>query len=122
MNLAHHNSIWNTRRGAAFGFSAISQLASDQLQPYLATIVPKLYRYQFDPNLKIQQSMSTIWDQLTKNDKKIIDLYLSEILADIESHMLDPLWRVRESCCLALCDLLKGLRDQQYTEYILLAY
>lgn len=108
MNLAHHNQIWNSRRGAAFGLGAISQLSSDQLQPYLATIAPKLFRYQFDPNPRIQQSMCSIWDQLTKNDKKIIDLYLVEILADLEKHMLDPTWRVRESCCLALCDILKG--------------
>lgn len=108
MNLAHHNSIWNSRRGAAFGLGAISQLSSDQLQPYLAKIVPKLFRYQFDPNPRIQQSMSSIWDELTKSDKKIIDLHLLEILADIEAHMLDPTWRVRESCCLALCDILKG--------------
>ena len=111
MNLAHHNSLWNTRRGAAFGFSAITQLASDQLRPYLPTIVPKLFRYQFDPSAKIQQSMCSILDQLIKKDKKIIDAYLNDILGDLEAHMLDPLWRVRESCCLALCDLLKGGRN-----------
>jgi proteasome component ECM29 len=112
MNLAHHNSIWNSRRGAAFGFSAISKMSSDELQPYLARIVPKLYRYQFDPNVKIQQSMSAIWDSLIKQDnKKIVDLYLAEILGEIEGNMLDPLWRVRESCCNALSDLLKGGRN-----------
>ena len=112
MNLAHHNTIWNTRRGAAFGFSSIAQLASDQLQPYLASIVPKLYRYQFDPNPKIQQSMSAIWSSLIKQDnKKIIDLYLNEILEDLKNNMLSGLWRVRESCCNALTDLLKGGRN-----------
>ena len=75
MNLAHHNSVWNTRRGAAFGFNTIAQLASDQLQPYLANIVPKLYRYQFDPNPKIQQSMLSIWNSLIRQDnKKILEL------------------------------------------------
>ncbi len=110
MNLAHHNSVWNTRRGAAFGFSTISQIASDQLQPYLPTIVPKLYRYQFDPNPKIQQSMTSIWNSLIKQDnKKILDLYLDQILKDLEDNMLAALWRVRESCCNALNDLLKGV-------------
>ena len=108
MNLAHHNSIWNTRRGAAFGFNIISQIARDQLQPFLANIVPKLYRYQFDPNPKIQLSMNSIWNSLIKQDnKKIIDQYLSEILSDLEENMLNNLWRVRESCCNALQDLLK---------------
>ena len=92
MNLAHHNSIWNTRKGAAFGFNTIAEIAREQLQPYLSDIVPKLYRYQFDPNPKIQQSMSSIWDSLIKNDnKKIVDLYLKEILVDIEQNMLSNL-------------------------------
>jgi proteasome component ECM29 len=113
MNLAHYNSIWNTRRGAAFGFSTIANLSSKNLQPYLASIVPKLFRYQFDPNVKIQQSMVSIWTSLIKqaDNKKIVDLYLSEILDDIEQNMLSNLWRVRESCCNALCDLLKGGRN-----------
>jgi proteasome component ECM29 len=112
MNLAHHNSIWNTRRGAAFGFNAISQLSQEQLQPFLALIVPKLFRYQFDPNVKISQSMTAIWNSLIKQDnKKIIDNYLLEILNDIELNMISPVWRVRESCCNALLDLLKGGRN-----------
>jgi len=110
MNLAHHNSIWNTRKGAAFGFNTIADIAREQLEPYLPDIVPKLYRYQFDPNPKIQQSMSSIWDSLIRN-KKVIDLYLKEILADIEQNMLSNLWRIRESCSNALCDLLKGGRN-----------
>jgi proteasome component ECM29 len=112
MNLAHHNSIWNTRRGAAFGFGTIASLSSEALQPHLPAIVPKLYRYQFDPNVKIQQSMLSIWRGLIKQDnKKIVDLYLAEILADLEQNMLSALWRVRESCCAALCDLIKGGRN-----------
>lgn len=112
MNLAHHNSIWNTRRGAAFGFSTIAELANEQLQPHIKEIVPKLFRYQFDPNPKIQQSMITIWDSLiTRENKKLVDIYLDEILAEIEKNMHSNLWRVRESCSNALCDLLKGGRN-----------
>lgn len=112
MNLAHHNSIWNSRRGAAFGFNTIMQIASEQLQPYLPSIVPRLYRYQFDPNQKIQQSMTSIWDSLIKQDnKKIVDKYLDEILIDLEQNMLSSLWRVRESCCNAFCNLIKSGRN-----------
>lgn len=112
MNLASHNSMWNTRRGAAFGFSTIANLASNELQKYLPVLVPKLYRYQFDPNPKIQQSMQSIWNSIIKQDnKKILDQYLDLILVDIEQNMLSNLWRVRESCCLALCDLFKGGRN-----------
>ncbi len=112
MNLAHHNSIWNTRRGAAFGFNTIANLANEQLQPFIKELVPKLFRYQFDPNPKIQQSMTAIWDSIiTKENKKVIDTHLEDILLDIEKNMHSNLWRVRESCSNALCDLLKGGRN-----------
>jgi proteasome component ECM29 len=112
MNLASHNSMWNTRRGVAFGFQTIANLSTNELQTYLPNLVPKLYRYQFDPNPKIQQSMVSIWNSLiTQDNKKILDQYLDIILEDIEKNMLSNLWRIRESCCLALCDLLKGGRN-----------
>ena len=112
MNLASHNSMWNTRRGVAFGFQTIANLSTDELQAHLPSLVPKLYRYQFDPNPKIQQSMISIWNSvITQDNKKIIDQYLDIILNDIEKNMLSNLWRIRESCCLALCDLLKGGRN-----------
>lgn len=112
MNLASHNSMWNTRRGVAFGFQTIANLSTDELQSHLPSLVPRLYRYQFDPNPKIQQSMISIWNSvITQDNKKIIDQYLDIILDDIEKNMLSNLWRIRESCCLALCDLLKGGRN-----------
>jgi proteasome component ECM29 len=109
MNLIHHNNLWNTKKGAALGFNSIAEIASNQLQPYLLNIVPKLYRMKFDPNLKTQQSMNSLWDSIVKKDNKtLIDDYLVEIVTEIEKNMLSSLWRVRESCCVALCDLLKG--------------
>ncbi|ESO95949.1 hypothetical protein LOTGIDRAFT_176639, partial [Lottia gigantea] len=72
--------------GAAFGFSTIAAQAGEQLAPFLPQMVPKLYRYQFDPNPKIQQAMSSIWNALVKDNKKT----------------------VREITCLAVNDLLRG--------------
>uniref|UniRef100_T1J5P2 TOG domain-containing protein n=1 Tax=Strigamia maritima TaxID=126957 RepID=T1J5P2_STRMM len=108
MHLAKHNAMWNSKRGAAFGFGTIASKAGEQLEPHLPQIVPRLYRYQFDPNIKIQQSMSSIWKALVPEPYKTIDKYLKEILQDISSNMTNNLWRVRESCCLALADLLRG--------------
>ena len=44
----------NSRRGAAFGFAGIAKLAGSQLTPHVATLIPKLYRYQYDPNPRVQ--------------------------------------------------------------------
>ena len=44
MNLANHNAVWNSKRGAAFGFGTIAAQAGEQLEPHLHKIIPKLYR------------------------------------------------------------------------------
>ena len=108
LNLAHHNAMWNSRKGAAFGFSTIATQAGDQLAPYLPKIVPKLYRYQFDPNPDIRQIMTTIWSSLVSDSKKIVDEYLEKILVDLLKHVISPQWRERQSCCNALNDLIRG--------------
>ncbi|KPP78726.1 proteasome-associated protein ECM29-like, partial [Scleropages formosus] len=107
MNLANHHAMWNSRKGAAFGFNIIAAKAGEQLAPFLPQLVPRLYRYQFDPNLSIRQAMTSIWDALV-TDKTIVDKYLKEILQDVLSNLTNNMWRVRESSCLALNDLLRG--------------
>ncbi|KAL5016584.1 hypothetical protein ScPMuIL_006173 [Solemya velum] len=72
MHLANHNAMWNSKKGAAFGFTTIAAQAGEQLAPYLSQIVPRLYRYQFDPNPKIQQAMSSIWNALVQNNKDTV--------------------------------------------------
>ncbi len=59
-------------QGAAFGFSIIASQAQEQLAPYLQTIVPRLYRYKYDPNPKIQLAMSSIWSALVPETAKAV--------------------------------------------------
>jgi proteasome component ECM29 len=47
MHLANHNVMWNSRKGAAFGFAQIASQATAQLSTILPSIVPKLYRSVF---------------------------------------------------------------------------
>uniref|UniRef100_A0A452SA85 Ecm29 proteasome adaptor and scaffold n=1 Tax=Ursus americanus TaxID=9643 RepID=A0A452SA85_URSAM len=107
MNLANHHAMWNSRKGAAFGFNVIAARAGEQLAPFLPQLVPRLYRYQFDPNLGIRQAMTSIWNALV-TDKSMVDKYLKEILQDLVKNLTSNMWRVRESSCLALNDLLRG--------------
>nr|XP_032808549.1 proteasome adapter and scaffold protein ECM29 [Petromyzon marinus] len=115
MNLANHHAVWNSRKGAAFGFSGIARQAGAQLAPHLPLIVPRLYRYQFDPNPGVRQAMMSIWNALVPETKNTVDKYMKEILEDVISNLTVNLWRVRESSCLALKDLLRG---QQLDEVI----
>ncbi|XP_062455207.1 proteasome adapter and scaffold protein ECM29 isoform X4 [Rhea pennata] len=107
MNLANHHAMWNSRKGAAFGFNVIATKAGEQLAPFLPQLLPRLYRYQFDPNLGIRQAMTSIWNALV-TDKSMVDKYMKEILEDLISNLTSNLWRIRESSCLALNDLLRG--------------
>ncbi|XP_015601340.2 proteasome adapter and scaffold protein ECM29 [Cephus cinctus] len=108
MHLANHNAVWTSKKGAAFGFSAIANLASDELNKYLPSIVPRLYRYQFDPTPKIQQSMASIWHAIVPSTHKVLEQYHKEILNDITVNLTNNQWRVRISCCLALAELLRS--------------
>ncbi|XP_054842294.1 proteasome adapter and scaffold protein ECM29 isoform X2 [Eublepharis macularius] len=107
MNLANHHAMWNSRKGAAFGFNVIATKAGEQLAPFLSQLLPRLYRYQFDPNIGIRQAMTSIWNALV-TDKSAVDKYMKEILDDLISNLTSSMWRIRESSCLALNDLLRG--------------
>ena len=50
----------------------IAKQAGEQLAPVLHRIVPKLYRYQFDPNPKIQAAMTSIWTALVTDQKNTV--------------------------------------------------
>lgn len=72
MNLANHNAVWNSKKGAAFGFSSIAEKCGEDLKEHLSEIIPKLYRYQYDPNPNIQLSMQNIWRVLVQEPQKIV--------------------------------------------------
>lgn len=54
----------------------IAAKAGEQLAPFLPLLVPRLYRYQFDPNLSIRQAMTSIWDALVTDKTLVVDLWL----------------------------------------------
>ena len=122
MHLANYNQTWNSRKGAAFGFSTIAAKAGDQLAPHLPKIIPKLYRYQYDPTPRIQQSMASIWAALVPETQKTIDKFLPEILAEIQKEITSPQWRVRESCCTGLTELLRGRTLESATDTLSLLW
>ncbi|XP_075970288.1 proteasome-associated protein ECM29 homolog [Anticarsia gemmatalis] len=111
MHLAHHNSMWNSKKGAAFGFHSIALQAGAQLSEHLPKIVPRLYRYRFDPTPRIQNSMQSIWHAIVPNTQATVQKYHKEILDDLVANLTSNQWRVRMSCCNALSDLLRGAQS-----------
>lgn len=113
MQLANHNAAWNSKLGAAFGLKSISKAAKEQMKPYLGKIVPRLYRYKYDPTPKIQNSMISIWDSIVSDSKETVEKYYWEIFDELTNNLTHVEWRVRIACCLAVRDLIKrntGLR------------
>ncbi|KAI9024387.1 proteasome stabiliser-domain-containing protein [Phycomyces nitens] len=118
MNLANHNAMWTSRRGAAFGFQNLIAMAEKEMEPYLARLIPKLYRYQFDPNPGVNQSMKAIWNSLVKDNQKTVDLHFNEIMDDLLSGLGNRQWRVREASCAAVTDIVQGRQLAQIQPYL----
>ncbi|ODV92824.1 hypothetical protein CANCADRAFT_11396, partial [Tortispora caseinolytica NRRL Y-17796] len=119
MSLTSHASLWSSARGAAFGIGAILEKAkvSKELESnsiLSETLIPKLYRYRFDPYTSVREAMCNMWDSLVSNSPKTIlesfDIILEELLKSIG----DTQWRVREASTRALCDLIKNAPMERY--------
>ncbi|XP_053602483.1 proteasome adapter and scaffold protein ECM29 isoform X2 [Plodia interpunctella] len=111
MHLAHHNAVWNSKKGAAFGFHSIALSAGAQLAARLPHIVPRLFRYRFDPAPRLHLAMTAIWHALVPNTHLTVQKYHKEILEDLVTNLTSNQWRVRMSSCNALADLLRGAQS-----------
>ena len=49
--------------------TTIASHAKEQLSPYLPALVPRLFRYKYDPIPRIQLSMSSIWEAVVSDSK-----------------------------------------------------
>ncbi|KDP43192.1 hypothetical protein JCGZ_22744 [Jatropha curcas] len=118
MDLANHQGSLNSKRGAAFGFSKIAKQAGDALQPHLKLLIPRLVRYQYDPDKNVQDSMAHIWKSLVADPKKTIDQHLDFIIDDLIVQCGSRLWRSREASCLALADIIQGRKFEQVGKHL----
>lgn len=96
LSLASHNQVWNSRIGATMGFSNIAKQAKQELEPYISQLIPKLYRYQYDPNSKTAEAMKNIWRTLI-TDSKALDIYFGAIITELLKTIGDRQWRTREA-------------------------
>ena len=82
----HNPNAWGRKTNevcCASRFASIAKLAGEQLGPYIANLVPKLYRYQYDPNARVRDSMSHIWQALVAEPKKTVDEHFGAILQEL---------------------------------------
>ena len=120
MSLATNNSIWSSR--AAFGRFGLSTILSDSsVDGYLANN-PKLYsalfRYRFDPNQNVRNSMNDIWNALVKDSAATIVANFDIMLQDLLRNILGKEWRTRQASCAAIANLLQGQTFGKYEKYL----
>ena len=95
-------------------FASIAKLAGEQLKPYIAQLVPKLYRYQHDPNPRVRDAMTHIWRALIDNPKQAVDEHFAAIVKEVLTEMGGRLWRNREAACSALSDLVQVHHQREH--------
>lgn len=93
-----NETLFNFIKAAAFSVASIASLTGtdDELKAIFPKIVPKLYRYLYDPNPTINRAMTEMWKSLVDNTQKTVDSYLKEIMKELIANLNSPLWRVRE--------------------------
>mmetsp|Transcript_114140 Transcript_114140/g.198388 ORF Transcript_114140/g.198388 Transcript_114140/m.198388 type:complete len:2032 (-) Transcript_114140:1069-7164(-) len=111
MSLASHHSLWNSKRAAAFGAVNIIRANFESIRPQLQAVLPKLYRNKFDPNQKIAEAMSSMWDSLLpglQESRQAVDDNLAAIGKEVVAGLNHYQYRIREASLSALMDLLGG--------------
>jgi proteasome component ECM29 len=89
-----------------------------QLGSQLGSILPSLFRYQFDTNRKIQDSMKKMWLTLVPNPREALNTHFDAIISDLLTSMGNRQYRVRNSACAALVELLHGRGMTQLDPYL----
>eukprot|EP00127_Corallochytrium_limacisporum_P003575 Clim_evm58s150 gene=Clim_evmTU58s150 len=108
MALSSHQSQWSSRMGAATGLANIANVSAADLEAMLPTLVPKLYRYKFDPDTNVAMSMRNMWKKVVKDPAKTMDKYFRRIMFEVLGGLESGQWRVREASCNAVPDLFMG--------------
>lgn len=124
MSLAKSSALWSSRKGIAFGLGAIMSKSSlEELllkdQQTAKKLIPKLYRYRFDPFQAVSRSMTDIWNTLIPESSLTISLYFNDILDELLCGMANKEWRVREASTSALLQLIQSQPQEKFSEKML---
>lgn len=119
MSLAKSSSLWSSRKGIAFGLESIlAQSSLDKLltdnQQLADRLIPKLFRYRYDPNVGVSTSMNDIWNALIKDTSKAVDANFDKILKELLTSMGKKEWRTRQGSTAAMNDLLQMVELNKY--------
>ena len=81
--LENQQNTHELMQGLPADLHPLPSLLGERLKPYIAALVPKLYRYQYDPNARVRDSMVHIWRALIDNPKKTVDENFDAIATEL---------------------------------------
>lgn len=124
MSLSRSSLLWSSKKGIAFGLGAIMSKSSLQNlllenQDTANKLIPKLFRYKFDPYPAVARSMSDIWNSLIVDSPSVISDYFDSILQELLTGMGNKEWRVREASTLALLQLVQSQPREKFADSVL---
>jgi len=107
--LASHNGAWHARGGAGVGLEALLRTrARSALAPHLPTLIPRLFRYQYDPSPRVREPCERLWALLVRDPSRTVAAHVVPILAELARASESSHWRERHAACAGLADLLPG--------------
>lgn len=120
MSLAKSSALWSSRKGMAFGLgNVLSKHSLDELlvnDPELTKkLIPKLYRYRFDPYSSVAKAMNDIWNILVPNTAEVVKEHYGLILRELLTQMSSREWRTREGSTAALNGLVLTYSIELYS-------
>lgn len=117
MDIAGHNALWNSRRGAALVGEALanSSHAAELLKPHFDSLFPKLYQFSYDPVDAFASAMGRVLSALCsaagfKNVGAALTENLDRILSFLLQSMGSRQWRTRQAASAGLRDAILSRR------------
>ncbi|ORY87576.1 proteasome stabiliser-domain-containing protein [Protomyces lactucae-debilis] len=84
--------------------SAVSQNALDRFQSLATSLVPIVFLGLHEQDERIKGLFKSSWERCTTSKAAAVRLYLPEILVLCETHLVSPVWRVKQLAARALAD------------------
>lgn len=107
--LSSHHALWHTRGGAGFGLEALLRgKARKEISPHMKSLIPRLFRYQYDPSPRVRESMSRLWSALVRDPRKAVTEHIHPILDELIKASESANYREREAACAGLIDAING--------------
>eukprot|EP00762_Andalucia_godoyi_P002669 ANDGO_03376.mRNA.1 Proteasome-associated protein ECM29 homolog len=109
---SHHKKFKSTESAASTVLMLFSFGDADVRKEFLP-LLPRIFRYRFDPNPKISEIMSAIWTALVEDENVFWSskANVTAVSADLLSNAKSTIWRVREAVMGGVEDIVRCVVD-----------